>query len=51
VGGVYQDGAVLADPAYHEGLERFGRELEELTGPGWRLEAGARRALSRPRGS
>ena len=28
--------AALADPDYHEGLERFGRELEELTGPVWR---------------
>ncbi len=28
--------AALADPAYHQGLERFGRELEELTGPVWR---------------
>ena len=27
--------AALADPGYHEGLERFGRELEELTGPVW----------------
>jgi MoaA/NifB/PqqE/SkfB family radical SAM enzyme len=28
--------AALADPEYHAGLERFGRELEELTGPVWR---------------
>ena len=28
--------AALADPEYHEGLERFGRELEALTGPVWR---------------
>jgi MoaA/NifB/PqqE/SkfB family radical SAM enzyme len=28
--------AALVDPEYHEGLERFGRELEELTGPVWR---------------
>jgi radical SAM protein with 4Fe4S-binding SPASM domain len=28
--------AALADPAYHEGLERFGRELEELVEPIWR---------------
>ena len=28
--------AALDDPEYHEGLERFGRELEELTGPVWR---------------
>ena len=28
--------AALADPDYHAGLERFGRELEELTGPVWR---------------
>jgi hypothetical protein len=28
--------AALADPAYHEGLERFGRALEEVTGPVWR---------------
>ncbi len=27
--------AALADAAYHAGLERFGRELEELTGPLW----------------
>ena len=26
--------AALADPEYHVGLERFGRELEELDGPG-----------------
>ncbi len=28
--------AALADPEYHAGLERFGRELEALTGPLWR---------------
>ena len=28
--------AALADPEYHAGLERFGRELAELTGPVWR---------------
>jgi hypothetical protein len=28
--------AALLDPEYHAGLERFGRELEELTGPVWR---------------
>jgi MoaA/NifB/PqqE/SkfB family radical SAM enzyme len=28
--------AALADPQYHEGLERFGRELEDLAGPVWR---------------
>lgn len=28
--------AALLDPAYQQGLERFGRELETLTGPVWR---------------
>lgn len=28
--------AALADPDYHEGLERFGRELEDLTSPVWK---------------
>ena len=28
--------AALADPEYHAGLERFGRELEDVTGPVWR---------------
>jgi len=28
--------AALDDAEYHEGLARFGRELEELTGPVWR---------------
>jgi MoaA/NifB/PqqE/SkfB family radical SAM enzyme len=28
--------AALTDPEYHAGLERFGRELEELLGPVWR---------------
>jgi radical SAM protein with 4Fe4S-binding SPASM domain len=28
--------AALVDPEYHEALARFGRELEELTGPVWR---------------
>lgn len=27
--------AALLDPAYHEGLVRFGQELESLTGPVW----------------
>jgi hypothetical protein len=29
-------GAALADPEYHAGLARFGRELEDQTGPVWR---------------
>ena len=28
--------SALADPEYHRGLERFGHELQELTGPIWR---------------
>jgi len=28
--------AALLDNAYHDGLVRFGRQLEELTGPVWR---------------
>jgi radical SAM protein with 4Fe4S-binding SPASM domain len=28
--------AALHDPTYHEGLVRFGRELEEIMGPVWR---------------
>jgi MoaA/NifB/PqqE/SkfB family radical SAM enzyme len=31
--------AALADPAYHEGLERFGSELDALTAPLWKEHA------------